>query len=217
MAPAPALPRKDPEVGSANDGRSAPVDEAGRRYTRLLDAQDNRWSTVRDARERDAELSATARDIERVADNISAVVKMYPPYPSGSQERMDLLNQVTGLRKQIEALEVPPNADADTRSALEELDRAIADASDATAADVEPPGTSGFSDEVLTKLLDKMISADAEIARMRTGMWDDVVERVQPYEIRAADRTAEATSQELAGVATPLLSSSLGDRLGMIV
>lgn len=217
MTSAVAPPHQDIKVEAATDGRSVPVDEAGRRYTRLLDAQDTRLSLLQETRDRDNELSATAREVERVAGKVAAVVKMYPPYPSGSRERMDLINQITGLRKQIEALEVPAKPETQARSALEELGKTIADANEAVAGEVDDPGEGAYSDEVLSVLLVKMASAGAEIAHMRTGMWDDVVERIQPNEVSAADRTAEATSQELSGVTIQLVSSSLGGRLGLIV
>jgi hypothetical protein len=49
------------------------------------------------------------------ADNLASqmrqkvqVVKNYPPFPPGNQDRMNFINSIEGLRKQLEALQVPP-------------------------------------------------------------------------------------------------------------
>lgn len=44
----------------------------------------------------------------RMEDGLQAIVKQYPPYPAESRERMELLNSIAGLRKQIDALTFPP-------------------------------------------------------------------------------------------------------------
>lgn len=40
----------------------------------------------------------------KMEEDLTAVVKMYPPYPLDNPERIDLLNSFGGLRRQIDAL-----------------------------------------------------------------------------------------------------------------
>jgi hypothetical protein len=44
-------------------------------------------------------------------EDLGAIVKNYPPFPPGSAERLSYLNSVVGLRRQIDALTIPPSID----------------------------------------------------------------------------------------------------------
>ncbi len=46
--------------------------------------------------------------VAKMKANLSTIVKMYPPYPPGSQERSRILKSYIGLRREIEQLTIPP-------------------------------------------------------------------------------------------------------------
>lgn len=49
--------------------------------------------------------------INQMEDTLGELVKQYPPYPPGSEERIALLRKVSTFRKQIEELTFPPLKD----------------------------------------------------------------------------------------------------------
>lgn len=52
--------------------------------------------------------------IHRMEEALSAMIKQYPPYPPGSEERIEVLKKVNTFRKQIELLTLPPPTDQNT-------------------------------------------------------------------------------------------------------
>lgn len=46
--------------------------------------------------------------VSKMKANLTSIVKMYPPYPPGSQERARILKSYIGLRREIEQLTIPP-------------------------------------------------------------------------------------------------------------
>ncbi|MCS6785946.1 MAG: hypothetical protein NZ524_02765 [Thiobacillaceae bacterium] len=53
--------------------------------------------------------------VHRMQREIAAMVKNYPPFPIGSEERQHYLRSISALRHQIEALIVPPEHDSGLR------------------------------------------------------------------------------------------------------
>jgi hypothetical protein len=47
--------------------------------------------------------------IPKMKSKLTTIVKVYPPYPPGSQEREQLLKSYAGLRREIEQLTIPPS------------------------------------------------------------------------------------------------------------
>jgi hypothetical protein len=46
--------------------------------------------------------------IQKMKDNLNGIVKQYPPFPPGSEERVRLLKNFNSFRKQIDQLTFPP-------------------------------------------------------------------------------------------------------------
>jgi len=59
----------------------------------------------------DQALADINEELKKAKEDLTRIVKMYPPYPQGSKERAKLLSSYLGLRKQIEKLTVPPDND----------------------------------------------------------------------------------------------------------
>lgn len=49
--------------------------------------------------------------IDRMQDNLLKIVKQFPPFPRGSEERVRILNSFQSLRKQIDQLTIPPKGE----------------------------------------------------------------------------------------------------------
>ncbi|HRH79811.1 MAG TPA: hypothetical protein PLW81_02070 [Thiobacillaceae bacterium] len=85
-------------VGSAQAARQAQALSS-------LDGQHRAADAVRHAGEAFGQIGKLLGQAE---DRLWQIVKQYPPYPAESRERMELLNSLVGLRKQIDALTFPP-------------------------------------------------------------------------------------------------------------
>jgi len=69
-------------------------------------------AVARQTRAMDTQVQNIAHQIRRMATDIRAFRKNFPPFPRGSEERERLLNSFQGIRKQIERLTLPPKKDA---------------------------------------------------------------------------------------------------------
>jgi hypothetical protein len=63
------------------------------------------------ARHTDAILKKLKEILLSMRENLATIVKNYPPFPPGGAERLAYLNSVAGLRRQIEALTIPPRVE----------------------------------------------------------------------------------------------------------
>lgn len=53
-------------------------------------------------------MTAIGDNLAKMKETLEAIVKNYPPFPPGSDDRLKLLRSYNSLRKQIDALTVPP-------------------------------------------------------------------------------------------------------------
>ncbi len=138
----------------------------------------------------------------KIENNLGEIVKMYPPYPIDSPQRVSLLNDISGLRKQIEALTFPPlekvaavgrllgnqnDASGSTKNADTKLDTlaAIKD----QMWDIPALDPQSASDAEVSKALGQVKATKASLEDLKNGMWDDVVsfvKRAQSPEAHAA-------------------------------
>lgn len=93
-----ARPVSPPEGGAASV-------LVARRVSPLGDSLGQVADTARYAKEA---LGRIETYVEQLKDQLTSVVKQYPPYPIDSQERVEYLNGFSSLRKQIDALTLPP-------------------------------------------------------------------------------------------------------------
>lgn len=70
-----------------------------------LDARQRAAETVKHAFQAIGQIGTL---LGRMQQGVQQILKQYPPYPLESQERMELLKSIAGLRKQIDALTFPP-------------------------------------------------------------------------------------------------------------
>lgn len=140
-------------------------------------------------------------------EDLSIVVKMFPPYPLDNPERISFLNSFAGLRRQVEALTFPPPEEVEVLGRLSGGPAAakvkdglpIGDAVLAVTAslwDIATLDPLSASDAEVGKTLDQVQAAQSALERIRAGMWHDVagfVKQADPSEARV--RGAEAREQ----------------------
>lgn len=65
-------------------------------------------SAARSIRAANTAMNAIGDNLVKMKQHLEGIVKNFPPFPQGSDERMKLLKSYNSLRKQIDALTVPP-------------------------------------------------------------------------------------------------------------
>ena len=63
---------------------------------------------ARNIRMTDLTITTIESYIEKMKDQLLTIVKNYPPFPIGSEDRVKFLNNYIGLKRQIEKLTIPP-------------------------------------------------------------------------------------------------------------
>jgi len=173
--------------------------------------------------------AATVREVGKTAEeagkllgkmeeDLTAVVKMYPPYPLDNPERIDLLNSFGGLRRQVDALTFPPPAELATVDQVledpQEESTALSGKPESLAAtlDREPMWDIPFldalaaSDDEVSKALEHVKSMQGFVEELQSSMWEDVVSYVN----QAATPEAESKGAEVRN-----LLAELGERSGI--
>lgn len=105
-------------VASAESGtasRNAPSVDAIASFTSMQQTKEQSNQVAQSVRQ----LEGVRDGIDKVAENLTKIVKMYPPYPKDSSQRAQLLNDAYGMRKLIEQLTIPPAYETLVRNALD--------------------------------------------------------------------------------------------------
>jgi hypothetical protein len=63
----------------------------------------------------DSAMEAIGTHIDRMKASLEGIVKSYPPFPPGSEERVELLKSFSTIRRLIDQLTVPPTDDGASR------------------------------------------------------------------------------------------------------
>jgi hypothetical protein len=75
---------------------------------RIQDEKDRLNFFGMEIRSADRSLAVAETLLDRIFGEMQQVVKQYPPFPPGSEERVERLKTITALRKEIDQLTVPP-------------------------------------------------------------------------------------------------------------
>ena len=141
-------------------------------------------SVVKSIRIADQAMAEIGANIEQMESEVQMFVKQYPPYPPGSEERLQLLNRFAALRKQINRLTFPPDpfaqkiiGDSGGGDQAQAWDVSVGDKTLVGAIRRQPmhTGSEGINlPELPVDASDKDI-ADAQAALRRA--WETVAER----------------------------------------
>lgn len=77
-------------------------------FSRLWQHKDQAVGELRAAGEQQRRVEAADRLVTEIRQQIGGLVKNYPPFPPGSEERLSYLRSISALRQQLDALTVPP-------------------------------------------------------------------------------------------------------------
>lgn len=208
---APAVPARLAGGGQSHDlplGLSHPNAVDGHlgeqvRYPDLaqaLAAGDRRFDETVRAREGDALLIRADKALADLQTALEVIVKRYPPYGPDSPERVDLLNQVTGLRKQLESLAFLPEVGA-FAARVHNL------------GEEAPVAESGplIADQALAALLDKVVANRAELSQQREKIWAGLPSPVLTSEADAALAAVGRAGERLASLGVSLICGKMAD------
>lgn len=135
-------------------------------YANALAGQVQRADQSQDVRDAGRRLDLVGIALEQAEVKLQGIVKHYPPYAKDHPERIDLLNQISGLRKQIEALSIPPQKDSGAKGpALNGLP-GFGELDPYAASDVEVAATLG-----------QVKNARSGLVGRHAGLWADVVDK----------------------------------------
>ena len=174
-------------------------------FARLWQQKENALIAVQDNASLQRRLHQAADLAAQIRQEINTLVKNYPPFPPGSEERLQFLRSVTALRQQLDALTVPPRPDSVPR--LPQPPQFPPE----SAEDVQWQAHA----EALGAYQTQLAGLDAATAEslQRTRMWPEVgagaPERVAPPDEASLQRLAAALKQ------TPV-SLSQAERLGYL-
>ncbi len=90
---------------------SVNIDAKGKSYAEMLDAKTTLNDTSSAAREANKALDQVDAVLTKIQEAVSSV-KNYPPFPEGNEDRVKYLNSIDGLRKELQAMTIPPISDA---------------------------------------------------------------------------------------------------------
>lgn len=96
--------------GETIDGIKAEISSFSVNASHQFTAEFN--AVVKSVRIADKAMSQIETNIEQMASEVEMFLKQYPPYPPGSEDRVNYLNRFAMLRKQIDQLTFPPDAGA---------------------------------------------------------------------------------------------------------
>lgn len=137
--------------------------------------------------------------LAQIQDNLTRIVKQFPPFGLDSAERKHLLDTVTGLRKQLEALALPPEPRPDAHWMP-----GLALIGALPGLDPQPA-----SDAALGTALDRVQQARAGLADARHALWRAVAERLGEVDEARAGQLLGAVQRDLQGAAGHALAAAL--------
>lgn len=98
-----------PPTSSAGSAYPSGIDAGSQvRHAEALSRLDAEHRTADLVKQTDTALQNIGQKLGEMQDILQRVIKQYPPYPPENRERMEFLNSLSGLRKQIDALTFPP-------------------------------------------------------------------------------------------------------------
>jgi len=97
-------------TGDAIDGIKAEISAFSSHPMQQFNAEFN--AVVKSIRIADKAMGEIDANVEQMESEVEMFLKQYPPYPPGSEDRVNYLSRFALLRKQIDQLTVPPDAGA---------------------------------------------------------------------------------------------------------
>lgn len=87
------------------------IDAKGKSYAEMLGTKAALNETSNAVRQANQALDQVDAVLTKIQEKVSSV-KNYPPFPEGNEERVQYLNSIDGLRKELQAMTIPPVSEA---------------------------------------------------------------------------------------------------------
>lgn len=87
--------------------REVEVTSSQRGFIALANAKDEALRVAQSVRQADRGLGQVGELLQGMRQEAETLLKIYPPYPPGSERRVEYLNSINGLRQQLEAMTFP--------------------------------------------------------------------------------------------------------------
>lgn len=200
-----------PQSVVARDKQDEPSTQVAGSFAQLRVQQDASNKAASVVREVGNAVEQTSQLLEKIESKLGEIVKMYPPYPIDNPQRIELLNNIGGLRKQIDALTFPPpdavqaarrllgtEADpADKKGDATVITDAVAVVKD-QMWDIPALDPLAASDEQVSKLLEQVKAKKSSLEDLQAGMWQDVVSFVKVADSPEARNEAAGVREKIA-------------------
>jgi len=98
-----------PKPSGGDQAERAGVVRNGSEYYRLAALHDRARVLASTIRTMDQAMEAATTTIEEMKKTLTSIIKDFPPYPVGSEERVHRLRDFAALRAMIERLTIPPD------------------------------------------------------------------------------------------------------------
>lgn len=93
--------------GSSKEDSAIKINASAKSLASLSDVKDASAQVAKNIRETGKKLDH-AEELLNGMDALVASVKNYPPFPQGNEDRVQYLNSIDGLRKELQSMTVPP-------------------------------------------------------------------------------------------------------------
>jgi hypothetical protein len=117
-----AHPQDSSPVKTKENGDSVATARSGGMQLAFNDLQNNKEvvnALAKSVRDVAKFIDKVADRLDKMADSLKEIVKNFPPFPPGNEDRLRLLKSYNSLRQQIDSMTFPPPPDFDgTRQAL---------------------------------------------------------------------------------------------------
>jgi hypothetical protein len=173
-------PRATPVVQQATAGVSArllsmpsarPPDASLSLYAQVVSERAERSERLAqaalDVRKADQSLKKADALLAQIKENLTHIVKQYPPYGPDSPERLKYLNAISGLRKQLDALAFPPERAQESGVPVPQVPAQAL----RQVPELDPAAA---SDDDLRSALAVVAQVRQEVAERGEAMWRDV-------------------------------------------
>jgi len=182
------------------------------------------FSQLRSRQEALNQVASTVREVTNTTEkanqllsgmeeDLTTVVKMFPPYPVENPERISLLNSFGGLRRQIEALTYPPPEELklvgrvlgegviNEESVVGKLENSLMNVfTNQQGWNIPTLNADTASDDDVGNVLDQVKSMKSFLDEMQASMWADVVSFVNQAETPEAKSEGAEVREFLAGL-----------------
>jgi hypothetical protein len=198
-------------VGNRRGGQTSTSAQVTGAFAQLRVRQDLLLKSASLIREIDQVTGKAEELLDKIDNKLGEIVKMYPPYPIDSPQRVSFLNDIGGLRKQIDALTFPP-ADAvdDLQKLLSPQKIGFEEAVDLSFSSdaVEDVKTrlwdipwleqNSVTDEEVVSVLNQIRELKSSIDDLQAGMWKDVVSFVKKADSPESENKATGVREQIA-------------------